>query len=166
MKPEYLAAVLAVAVVSAGFIAGSRTVERGPSEAGTAHIHAYLHIVIDGEEKATDEAYIERDPKAHFHQNDSILHVHADRVDLGYALKSLGIEIEDSCLTFRVDEEDYCSGETGVRVNGEEFRVENALAMDIEQGDTIVVWQGEKPVEEYDKRLPPGYREPSPGNAV
>ncbi|MDY6761591.1 MAG: hypothetical protein SVY41_00920, partial [Candidatus Nanohaloarchaea archaeon] len=99
--------------------------------------------------------------------SDNVLHVHAENVDLDYALRTLDISINRSCIRFRLENVTRCDApQVGVTVNGEQMQIDAALDRDIKQGDSIVLWTGKQPPTGFDRKLPPAYREPVPGKSV
>lgn len=170
MDSERVVLVLVASVVAAGFLLG------GPwggsdadtvGEPGSEHLHAHLFFVVNGSETAMTESYMAREERVHFHGNDSVLHIHADNLDLGYALDSLDVSVNRTCLTFGLDDARRCgaAADVGITINGKRVGVGQALDRVIRQGDSIVVWYGEAP-SGYDRELPPEYQEPAPGKSV
>lgn len=173
MEPEHLAFVLVVAVLAAGILLSGRGPETaadgtvGPP--GSAHRHAHLFFVVNGSNRSLDDRYLKRADRVHFHGDDGILHVHADDLDLEYALDTLGIRVTPTCLQFGLENETVCADgnrTVGILVNGEAVDVGEALDREIEQGDSIVVWYGEDAPDGFDRELPPGYQETAPGKSV
>lgn len=175
LKPEYIAYVLAAVIVMAGFVLGpvsgylhpNQDQEAAVGEPGSEHLHAYLFFVVNGSKKSLDPSYIERSARVHFHHDDNIIHVEAENVDLGYALETLGVRVNSTCLEFGLESEVICGGRgsSGVKINGETQDFKTALDRDIRQGDSIVVWFGEEP-QGFERELPPAYRETAPGRSV
>ncbi|MDY6768872.1 MAG: hypothetical protein SVW02_02065 [Candidatus Nanohaloarchaea archaeon] len=175
MDAEYIAIGAAALVVVAGFVLAGELLpvqpggngERPVGEPGSEHLHAQLFISINGTEKVLNGSYLERAARVHLHGSDSILHVHADRVDLDYALRTLAISVNSSCIRFGLENESVCGyPATGVRVNGEQMSIDAAMDHGIAQGDTIVIWTGEQPPDGFDRELPPEYKEAAPGRSV
>ncbi len=173
MQNEYVAAGAAAVIVAvaAGILVGEVIVDRQAStrdaigQPGSTHLHASFAVTVNGSEKGLGGPYIERAARAHLHDTDNVLHVHAENVDLDYALRTLAIGVNQSCLQFTPENETVCGGQAGIRVNGEQVAVEDALDRDIRQGDSIVVWVGDPP-EGLDLELPPAYQESVPGQSV
>ncbi|MDY6766473.1 MAG: hypothetical protein SVW77_03830 [Candidatus Nanohaloarchaea archaeon] len=176
MDTRFLALGLTAAVVAAGFLlaapqnsgapdAGEETPADRIGEPGSEHLHAYLFFAVNGSERPLGPPYLEQSSRVHFHGNDSIIHVHADNVDLGYALQTLDIAVNSTCIRFRPENTSVC-GEASVRVNGEPLEVGDAVDRDIQQGDTIVVWLGPEGPGRFPQDLPPQYRETDPGKQV
>ncbi len=177
METERVAVVLvaAVAVAAAVIVAdlpGDRPGadgEQALGEPGSVHRHAYLSFVVNGSERSLGRSYLERAVRVHFHQDDGILHVHADNVDPAYALDTMDITLNQTCLAFRPENTTLCSSgnrTVGMMVNGQAVAVESGLDREIEQGDDIVVWYGRTAPDSPDRELPPEYRETVPGDSV
>ncbi len=129
------------------------------------HDHAYLFFLVEGERKPLSDAYIERDPYAHFHSDDGILHIEGERSNLSRTLNTLEINVNASCITFGLDDERYCTDddtEIRVNINGETLPLDEALGHDIQQDDNIVLFHGDRDAEipdRYtDRTLPDAYR--------
>lgn len=140
---------------------------------GSSHHHAYLFFHVNGSRKPMGDAYIEQDRKAHFHGDDSIIHIEATGVDIGYTLDALNISLNRSCLSFHPDDESYCEDATTdlrVHINGEQVPIQEALAHDIEQGDNIVLFHGTAnqtvPKDFHTRDLPQQYQANPPGQRV
>lgn len=108
-------------VISAGGGGGGA----GPTAVGSVHYHGTIEMTVAGEPvDFGDPKYVHpRDhPAFHFDvPDDPQWHVHAQGVTLGYALGTLGIDLERNSLTF--DGVTYVEGDSGtditVEVGGE-----------------------------------------------
>lgn len=182
MEAEQAAFVLVIGAVLAGFVfapplddalerrsggGGGAGQPEGPGDPGSAHIHAQLFFAVNGSQEFLAVDSLRGSQRAHFHGNDSILHVHAENVDVGFALQRLGVGLNRTCLTFDPEGERFCggNGNTGLKINGEAMDLGEALERNVRQEDRIVVWFGEEP-EAFESELPPEYREEVPGRSV
>lgn len=113
-----------------------------PGAPGSAHHHAQFDVVIDGQEidfsqpryqvGQTQNRYI------HFEAGDGqTIHKHATDVTISFALESLGMALEDSCLTLDTGEE-YCDDGGNLTVEANDNAV-NASRYVIQDGDVIEV---------------------------
>ncbi|MDY6769424.1 MAG: hypothetical protein SVU88_00460 [Candidatus Nanohaloarchaea archaeon] len=144
-------AVLAVGLVAAAgygltatglvsFSAGSGGTPTGAAvgPAGSTHQHAQFSVLVDGEEiDFSRDRYQMQSRKVHFEAgNGDRIHVHATGVTIGYALDTLGLGINSTCLT--VHGETYCEdggGRLSVTVDGSE--IEKPASHVIRDGETI-----------------------------
>ncbi len=113
-----------------------------PGEPGTAHTHLYFAISVDGERiDLSQERYQLADRRTHFENGDGeILHVHAEDVTVRYTLKTLGIGLNETCITTG---ETRCANSTRdlrVYVDGEVL--EDPLTYVPRQDDSVMVWYG------------------------
>lgn len=88
---------------------------------GSAHDHAGFSVVVDGEPiRFSKPRYQLQADRVHFEGGDgSTIHKHATGVTVEYALETLGLDVNATCLTVHGDQ--YCEpeGEVEVTVNGE-----------------------------------------------
>lgn len=73
-----------------------------PGQAGTAHVHGTIEVVIDGERiDFSQREYQVQDRRFHFEGGrGQRWHVHATDVTLGYGMSTLGIGIDGNSVTF------------------------------------------------------------------
>ncbi|MDY6769437.1 MAG: hypothetical protein SVU88_00525 [Candidatus Nanohaloarchaea archaeon] len=173
MEDAYIAVGLAVAALGAGLLLGLPSLDGATGAMGvdrvgapgSAHVHASFAVAVNGSAVELGPAYWERARRVHLHGNDSVLHVHATNVDLGYALRTLRITANATCLRFGIENRAACGG-VGVRINGETVGLDAALDRTVRQGDRILLWAGAEPPGGVPPELPPEYREPAPGRSV
>lgn len=163
-RRHVLPAVLLAAAAAVAVPALDRP-EVGPP--GSAHLHASLFLVVDGEPVNLSAGGTER---VHMHRGDAVLHVHAEGVTVGRAFSALGIDVSRDCVAF---EGRHCAAGNGtvtVLVDGEEIAPARAERRVIGQGDTITVFHGEDlaalPERFRDRTLPPAYRDRPRGTPV
>jgi hypothetical protein len=163
---------LLVAAVYTGFLGLAPSIpllEEGVGEYGSAHEHLYLAVQVNGKRVDLSQRQYQLQSKlAHFEGgNGKILHLHAERVDLGFALDTLGMKLEQGCLEAK---RSFCTNathEARVYVNGEV--VDNPNEYVLSQGDNVMVWYGKKSEQPdpafFTKQLPRAYR-PNTGSGV
>lgn len=176
MPSDRMAAVVIVLVIGAVFgvsyqVADER-VFSGPDigEYGTSHAHLYFNVVLAGEELDMGQSqFLQQADRVHFHNPDNILHIHADGMTLGFTLRTLGLQIEDSCLA--VNGTEYCGNETHsfqFYANGEQ--ISSYRSYEPDQGDTLVMFFGPDdaaPADEYfEQELPESLQPDAPGRGV
>jgi hypothetical protein len=115
-----------------------RAVDVGP--AGTVHQHAPFSVYVNGDEiDFSRPRYQLQSDRVHFEAGDGTkIHKHAKGVTIGYALDTLNMGLNGTCL--EVDSREYCEDESSdlsVTVNGEE--VENPAQHVIQDGQNIVI---------------------------
>ncbi|MDY6766481.1 MAG: hypothetical protein SVW77_03870 [Candidatus Nanohaloarchaea archaeon] len=129
--------------VSAGVISFSTSGNTGPTgaavgPAGSTHEHAQFSVLVDGEEiDFSRDRYQMQSQKVHFEAgNGQRIHVHATGVTIGYALESLGLGINASCLT--VHDSTYCeNGSTTLTTTVNGNAIQDAASHVIRDGETI-----------------------------
>jgi len=95
----------------------------GPQNVGSVHYHGTINVTIEGEQiDFSKQQYQVQDDAFHFEGGvGDRWHVHAQQVRLAYALSTLGIEINETSVTF--DGDTYRDGVQGqsvsVTVNGD-----------------------------------------------
>lgn len=131
------------------------------------HRHAYLYFLVDGERKQLSPAYIERNPFAHFHHDDGIIHIEGKPATLKNVFTTLNITIEEDCITYHLDDEEYCADDghdIRININGDNVPIGEALRYEIQQDDNIVIYHGDRDAtihEDYtEETLPDAYRPP------
>lgn len=140
---------------------------------GTAHDHAHLYVMVDGDRMPLSRAYMEQDRRAHFHRDDAIIHVEATDVTLRYTLSTLDIGMNRTCIRFGPDNLTRCenaASDIRLSINGNITRLADALSHEIEQGDNIVVYHGPRnksiPERYETKPLPDAYTRGAPGQQI
>lgn len=110
--------------------------------AGSTHEHAAFSVIVDGDAIDFSQPRYQvgrtQDRKIHFEGGDgSTIHKHATGVTIGFALDSLGLGINATCLD--VHGEAYCEGggELTVTVDGQE--IEDPANHVIMDGQTITI---------------------------
>lgn len=126
-----LSIVMLAAVVLTGYlvVTGGSSGE-GPTDQGAVHEHGTMTATIDGEQlDLTSPEFAGADTAFHFHGNeqqkygDYVWHKHARGVTLQYALKTLGIEVNDAGTELTYNGTTYAERDSGttvdIEVNGE-----------------------------------------------
>ncbi len=137
--------------------------ENMPDRNEFIHKHAHLYFLVDGERKALDDAYIERDRGVHFHHDDGIIHIEGDDATLAETMAVHEITVNATCVEYGLDNETYCEQEdTELRliVNGDEYAHDEWMNYTIKQGDNIILFYGDEDDEvpdEFYEPLPDGY---------
>ncbi len=120
---------------SAGSDEGGGPVSVGP--VGSTHDHASFSVVVEGERVDFSlSRYQLQSQEVHFENGDgSTIHKHATGVTVGYALQTLGMGVNETCLETVSDT--YCEpdGDLTVTVNGGE--VEEPAETVIRDGQNI-----------------------------
>lgn len=132
------AAVLAVlvgggyALSSAGILSfssgGSGSTGAGVGPAGSTHEHAQFSVFVDGEEIDFSQPQYQfhqtQNSRIHFEAGDGdTIHKHATGATIGFALESLGLGLNETCLT--VHDDTYCENGNAsltTRVNGNQIQ--------------------------------------------
>jgi hypothetical protein len=112
------------------------------------HIHADFRVFIKDEPIDFSHDKYQTIPEqvidgvSHLHDNvGELIHIHAERVTLGYFLQSLGLSLDEDCMHW--EGEDYCEDEENellVLVNGEE--VQNSGDYVVQDLDRILITYG------------------------
>lgn len=140
----------------------------GVGEFGTAHKHLYFKVsVLNRTVDLSHEQFQMRADRAHFENGDGeVLHVHAEGVDVGFTLRTLGFYTNTSCI---VVGELLCSNQT------HELRFVNngdsvTPGYELSQGDNFVVWYGKRNASVdssfFDRILPEPFRPRKPGSPI
>lgn len=167
----FLLALVLAALLGTALVLPSPVWEPRVGAPGSTHIHASLFFHVNGTSVELTRRFLGQAERVHFHAPDSILHVHATGLTLGYALDTLPVALNDTCVT--VTGTRSCAGDgtvVTVLVNGEPVNPAAAKNRVIRQGDTITVFHGETPETLPDRyrhrRLPSQYREQDSGTPV
>lgn len=170
---------LAVPVVVLGLVAaglsGYLVYTEGldqPGYMGSAHEHLFFRVQVFGDPVDFSQRRFQlRSQYVHFENRDGeVLHLHADNVDVGYALDTLGFGLSTNCLTFGSTV--HCTNSTHrmeVWVDGE--RLDGDVARyDLSQGDNVLIRYGHRNRSVDDgfmkKILPEAYRPEIPGELL
>lgn len=122
-----------VTFTAGGTTATSGNVPLGP--AGSVHEHAPFVVSIDGERidfsKPKYQVGQTQNQHVHFEAGDgSTIHKHATGVTIRYALESLGMELNESCVTLDTGKS-YCESENGgelsITANGQSVPPEHVI---------------------------------------
>lgn len=107
------------ALMAAGYISFSLDsgATGGMGAPGSTHEHMPFTVIVNGEQIDFSQPKYQvgqtQNQHVHFEQGDgSTLHKHATGVTLGYAMESLGMKINSTCLTLDTGET-YCEGDGG-----------------------------------------------------
>ncbi|MDY6768876.1 MAG: hypothetical protein SVW02_02090 [Candidatus Nanohaloarchaea archaeon] len=135
-----------VGVFAGGFIISAVNAVTGPTgaavgPAGSTHEHAQFSVFVNGEEIDFSQPRYQfqqtQNSRVHFEAGDgSRIHKHATGVTIGFALESLDMGINATCLT--VHDETYCEDGAATletMVNGEE--IQNPASHVIRDGERI-----------------------------
>ena len=150
MKKWAIVAVVIIALVGIGYVVAtsipaSSGIVVGPP--GSTHIHHDIKVYVNGRAIDFSQArYQLRSRVVHFEGGDgSVLHTHATGMTLGYALDTMGIQLND-CLT--VDGTKYCNeGNKTLKVYVNSQPADNASEYLMRDLDKILVSYGSEPVE-------------------
>jgi len=143
-----------------------------PGYLGSAHEHLFFRVeVFDQAVDFSQRRFQLRSQYVHFeNENGQIMHLHADNIDLDYALETLGFGLSTNCLTF--GRTVHCTNSTHalqVWVDGQRLGPD-AGGYDLSQGDNVIVRYGRRnttPNEGFmEKILPPDFRPTIPGTLV
>ncbi len=134
------------ALASTGVIEFSADGSSGPGDvalgpAGSTHEHAQFSVVVNGESidfsKPQYQYQQTQNPRIHFEGGDgSTIHKHATGVTIGFALESLNMGINATCLQVHADT--YCENDTATletTVNGNV--IEDPASHVIRDGETV-----------------------------
>ncbi len=140
------------ALSSAGIVSFSAGGSNGPTgaavgPAGSTHEHAQFSVFVNGDEIDFSQPRYQvgqtQNRRIHFEGGDgSRIHKHATGVTVGFALESLDMGINQTCLS--VHDEVYCedgSAPLTVTVNGNE--IEDAASHVIRDGEVIRIAYGD-----------------------
>jgi hypothetical protein len=118
----YAAGIVQVSSGSTGAVSASGEADLGP--AGSTHEHAQFAVTVNGKQiDFSQSQYQLQSNYVHFEAGKGQrIHKHATGATIGYALDTLGMGINETCIQTRSDT--YCEsdgGELSVTVNGEEI---------------------------------------------
>lgn len=117
--------------------AGTGATPASVGPVGSTHEHATFSVVVDGAPIDFGQPrYQVQSSHVHFENGDgSTIHSHATGVTIGYALDTLGLGINGTCLTVHADT--YCesTGNVTTTVDGQEL--DNGADHVIRDGETI-----------------------------
>lgn len=124
-----------------GNSAASPSGEASLGAPGTTHEHAPFTVRIDGEPIDFSQPQYQvgqtQNRHVHFEGGDgTTIHKHATGVTISYTMETLGMELNQTCLTLDTGEE-YCDGENGeltVTAGGEDVDPETHV---IQEGQSI-----------------------------
>jgi hypothetical protein len=86
-----------------------------PSNLGGVHEHGEINVTVDGRTlDFTQQRYQLQDDYFHFERGTDTWHVHGEGVTLAYAMQTIGIGANESCVTF--EGETYCDSDPGTTV--------------------------------------------------
>mgnify|MGYP000436384598 CR=1 FL=1 len=122
------AAVIAFIVVGGFLVVGYLALSGGSGSDGpygSIHEHGTFEMVVDGEAvDFNDPQYIENDPHFHFHGGDQVensdryvSHVHANGVTIQYALRTLGMSVNEAGTELSYDGTTYDASNEGTTIN-------------------------------------------------
>lgn len=160
-----------VAAGLSGYLIYTEGLDR-PGYMGSAHEHLFFRVdVFNQTVDFSQRRFQLRSKYVHFENRDGqVLHLHADNVELDYALETLGFGLSTNCLTFGTTV--HCTNSTHeleVWVDGERLG-DDATEYDLSQGDNVIIRYGHRngTVDEgfMEKILPEAYRPTIPGTLV
>ena len=120
--------ILAFIVVGGFLVVGYLALSGGSGSDGpygSIHEHGTFEMVVDGEAvDFNDPQYIENDPHFHFHGGDQVensdryvSHVHANGVTIQYALRTLGMSVNEAGTELSYDGTTYDASNEGTTIN-------------------------------------------------